>query len=1340
MLKRSGAVLLVLCFVSGFAAIAQEWDVWPQGKGFDHPKIANALEELISNSQTSPLFITDVLRQMPYNVHRRGDRVRVVIETESERAISKIASAIERGGGQVELNYGTQIQALLPLRNVRQIADLKEVQFVRLPVRPILTQGTFISEGQKLIGAPAWHKEGVDGRGVKVGVIDPDFDRYERLLGRELPPRERVVARSFRRDGQMTDPEFPGEHGIAVSEVITDIAPGIDLYLAAFETDVEFRQAVDWMITQKVDVLNTSGGYASGCFRGEGVFEPYIKKARDAGITWVASAGNLGDSHWEGSFTDRNNNNVNEFSSFDETLSVEVEFVNIENTIAAAAVGAFLSWDAPCTGASDDYDLEFVFEAQPDLRRRADWVWKPGIPIKGGIYIVFTPDLRIVGRRYYIGLRVIKKRAAAPAARLDIAITDCLKCHTIEYKVPRGSISIFEPAVSPNVIAVGAFHHAPDRCPRNLCPETNLLVYSSRGPTKDNRVKPDITAPSHVSTATYGKYTGDGPNQNPGFDGTSAAAPHIAGAAALVKQIFPQFTPQQVQEFLEKRAEDRGARGKDNDWGAGQLLLGNVVVIPNAPANLAAVGRGPREIALTWQDRATNESGFSVERRFVLDPDFVEIARLGPNSTEFTDTAVLPETTYCYRVRAFTSTGQSDYSNESCASGTPETEPTLYEFSAEMQSGIFGWIELPTEIKNALPVGVRFVEEPNVTVGERTSRALGEVNLQLSPSTGSIFGSPSGSGELPFLIGVFSNGHKLARIWVILTIKPAFALARRTVQTQSPPEILFIDFPAQIRATGKPVVGFVGFKDPDGDLVRADFAVVSATEFQSFQVTPNVKGRTEGVFSFEIATTLAQRVTLSVTLTDEAGQTSPPKEFSFEAIAVPVLRVTPQSLSAQGTAGVGEVPQQQLEIANVGSGTLSWTALTDASWLTVTPDAGEIAAGESAVVTVKADNMALAAGRYRALIMIRAPGAENSPQWVRFGLELTSAGGTLLWQASVGPTDSSPALGPDGTIYLFGADQTLYAFSANGQEQWAFRAGGAILSASVAIAKDRTIYFGADDGNLYAIAPDGKEKWRFTADLPIRSSPAIGPDGTVYVGSGSEPSESAKVYAVGPNGILKWRPFDVEGGVVSSPALSKNVIYVGSLDRRVYAVNLDGFYRQWRFRTGDVITSSPAIGADDTIYIGSEDGYLYALAPDGKEKWRFQTNDKIVSSPAIGPDGTIYVGSLDGQLYAVAPDGKERWHFQTEGPIYSSPAIAADGVVYVGSDDGNLYAINPDGTQRWRFKAGGEIRSSPVIGPDGTVYIASRDGMLYAIRGEAGPAQSPWPMFRGTPQRTGARP
>lgn len=1339
MLKKSCAVLLVLCLVNGFAAVAQEWEVWPQARDLDHPKIANALEDLILDYHArQPLFVTDALRSV-YDFHRQGDRVRVIIEAEG--GATKVAAAIERAGGKVELSYNTQIQALVPIGNIQQIAELKEVQFVRLPIRPVLSQGTTVSEGQKLIGAPTWHKAGVDGRGVKVGLIDPSFYRYEQQLGRELPPRERVTAKSFRSDGRMYDPDAPGSHGVAVGEVVTDVAPGINLYLAAFDTDVEFRRAVDWLIEEKVDVINTSLGFPSGCFRGQGLFEPSIRKAREAGITWVTSAGNRGDSHWEGNFTDSNSNNRHEFSSYDETLTFEVELVPLEisgQKVAGVLVIFFLSWDAPCSGASDDYDLAIFPQSAPDVRLQGDWAWRRGVPVKvaGGLFYTRNPSL--AGRRDSFAVEITKKRSGAASARLDVVAQVCFICHGFEYLVPQGSISIYEPAISPNAISVGAFHHAPDRCPRDLCPETNLLVYSSRGPTKDNRVKPDITAPSHVSTVTYGKYTGDGPNQNSGFDGTSASAPHVAGAAALVKQVFPNFTPQQVQEFLEKRAEDRGARGKDNEWGAGQLLLGEVIVIPNAPADLVALGSGPRAISVTWKDRADNEAGFSLERRFALDPEFSEIARLGPDTTTFTDTNVLPETPYCYRVRAFTSSGQSDYSNESCATGS--TELALYEFSAEIQQGAFGRIEIPAEIKSALPVGVRFVEEPNVTLGDRTSRALSNVNLQLSPSTGSIFGSPNTSGEFPFLIAVFTNGHKLARIWALLTIKPALALARRAAQTQSSPEILFIDFPTQIRATGKSVTGFVGFRDPDGDLAKANFTVINATDFQSFEVTPDVKGQKEGVFSFEIATATAQRVTLSVTLTDEVGQASTPVEFSFEAVPVPILRVTPENLSAQGMAGVGEVPAQELEIANAGSGALAWSAIADATWLTVTPDAGELAAGESVRVTVKADNTALGAGRYRALIMIRAPGAENSPQWVRFGLELTPAGGTLLWKTSIGPTDSSPALGPDGTIYLFGADQSLYALSPAGQVQWTFRAGGALLSASVAVAQDKAIYFGADDGSLYALTPDGKEKWRFTVDLPIRSSPAIGPDGTIYVGSGTEPTEDAKVYAIQPNGTVKGRPLDVEGGVVSSPALAAKMLYIGSLDRRVYAVNLDGFYRQWRFRAGDSIQSSPAIGEDGTIYIGADDGNLYALAPDGKEKWRFQTNDRIVSSPAIGPDGTIYVGSLDGRLYAVKPDGKEKWRFQTEGPIYSSPAVAADGVIYIGSDDGNLYAINADGTLRWSFKTDGEVRSSPVIESDGTIYIASRDGNLYKIRGEAGPAQSPWPMFRQNPQRTGAKP
>ncbi|MEI6519941.1 MAG: PQQ-binding-like beta-propeller repeat protein [bacterium] len=89
------------------------------------------------------------------------------------------------------------------------------------------------------------------------------------------------------------------------------------------------------------------------------------------------------------------------------------------------------------------------------------------------------------------------------------------------------------------------------------------------------------------------------------------------------------------------------------------------------------------------------------------------------------------------------------------------------------------------------------------------------------------------------------------------------------------------------------------------------------------------------------------------------------------------------------------------------------------------------------------------------------------------------------------------------------------------------------------------------------------------------------------------------------------------------------------------------------------------------------------------QKWAFTTGWNIYSSPALGADGTVYVGSQDKKLYAVNPDGTQRWAFTT-GDVVWSPALGADGTVYVGSFDSNkLYAVNPDGTQRWAFTAGG---------------------------------------------------
>ena len=115
----------------------------------------------------------------------------------------------------------------------------------------------------------------------------------------------------------------------------------------------------------------------------------------------------------------------------------------------------------------------------------------------------------------------------------------------------------------------------------------------------------------------------------------------------------------------------------------------------------------------------------------------------------------------------------------------------------------------------------------------------------------------------------------------------------------------------------------------------------------------------------------------------------------------------------------------------------------------------------------------------------------------------------------------------------------------------------------------------------------------------------------------------------------------------------------------------------WKFKT-DVrnvgFGSSPAV-AGGVVYVGSLDNWLYALdARTGQEKWTFQTDDRIYSSPAVA-GGMIYIGSFDGRLYALdARTGQEKWSFKTGSSVPSSPAVAG-GVVYFVDTEGYLYAV-----------------------------------------------------------------
>jgi len=197
---------------------------------------------------------------------------------------------------------------------------------------------------------------------------------------------------------------------------------------------------------------------------------------------------------------------------------------------------------------------------------------------------------------------------------------------------------------------------------------------------------------------------------------------------------------------------------------------------------------------------------------------------------------------------------------------------------------------------------------------------------------------------------------------------------------------------------------------------------------------------------------------------------------------------------------------------------------------------------------------------------------------------------------------------------------------------------------------------------------------------------------------------------------LKWR-FRTGNRISSSPAIAADgTVYVGSWDDNLYAVNPDGTVK-WRYRTGGNVESSPAIGSDGTVYVGSADSALHAVNPDGELRWKYETGGPVRSSPRIGADGTVYVGSDDNFLHAVSPDGTGKWEFETGHDVFSSPAIAPDATIYVGSNDGNFYAVNPDGTLKWKYEgsSGYWIVSSPAIGADGTVYYGSKDNHVYAL-------------------------
>jgi outer membrane protein assembly factor BamB len=233
----------------------------------------------------------------------------------------------------------------------------------------------------------------------------------------------------------------------------------------------------------------------------------------------------------------------------------------------------------------------------------------------------------------------------------------------------------------------------------------------------------------------------------------------------------------------------------------------------------------------------------------------------------------------------------------------------------------------------------------------------------------------------------------------------------------------------------------------------------------------------------------------------------------------------------------------------------------------------------------------------------------------------------------------------------------------------------------------------------------------------VDNVPALNSDASAVYFVATDPdtlNNDAMLYAVNTSdGSFRWRyPLAAENNeITSSPTVdtqgtanpNDDVIYVGDDNNFVYAfrpaariVDPTPVFPfplgagEWQFLTGGEIESSAAVDPDDgTIYIGSDDSYVWAINPNGTKKWRFRTNGNVESSPIIDVDGTVYIGSLDGNVYALKTDARladltedtldplaGEWAFLTGGPVPSSPALGQAGFIHIGSDDANLYTIS----------------------------------------------------------------
>ncbi len=401
--------------------------------------------------------------------------------------------------------------------------------------------GALISQGGVRMGADALWSRGLLGQGQTVAVLDEGFSGLDRSIALgELPPREAMTIRSFDPESGLegrTEFGLPTQHGVRMAELIHDLAPEARLVLVGYRTIDQFEEAAAWIASQGIPIVSHSNSFLTPPFDGTGRAARAVDAAAAAGVLWVNSAGNYGQRHWRGGRRGRGHRHPDRPGAAPRCCS--------------ASAGPRPRWPRAWRSSA----------RTPQGRgSRSSAAPRPG---RGTRSPRPSPPTRARGGWSCARTRARRRSSASsprPSGSVALAVAD-------------GSIPT--PGDAAGALSVGAVKWT----------GVDLEPYSSEGATAGGPAKPDLVAPTYVTSNP----------EWPGTAGTSSSAAHVAGAAALLRQERlargAPVAPADLRAVLVATALDLGRRGADPLYGAGMARLD-----ATAPSLRLGVSRARRPV------------------------------------------------------------------------------------------------------------------------------------------------------------------------------------------------------------------------------------------------------------------------------------------------------------------------------------------------------------------------------------------------------------------------------------------------------------------------------------------------------------------------------------------------------------------------------------------------------------------------------------------------------------------------------------------------------------------------------------------------------------------------